>query len=148
VRDVAMAAVLLLGAVAALVEGRGLPFGTIAAPGPGFFPRALAVGLAGVAAVLVARAMVAGRADVTPLAAAGGRIRLAGVVGALFVFTAVLDSLGFVVATFLLMAALFRVVERHRWTIVVAESAATAVVSHLIFKTWLGVRLPPGPWGF
>ena len=147
-RDVAMAAVLLLGAVAALVEGRGLPFGTVAAPGPGFFPRALAAGLAGVAALLLVGAVMAGRAAAPPAAVPGGRTRLAGVVIALFVFTAVLDHLGFVVATFLLMAALFRVVERHRWTTVVAESAAAAVVSHVGFKIWLGVRLPPGPWGF
>ena len=147
-RDVAMAAVLLLGAVAALVEGRHLPFGTVAAPGPGFFPRALAAGLAGVVVLLLARAVVTGRAAATPAAMPGGRTRLAGVVVALFLFTAVVDHLGFVVATFLLMAALFRVVERHRWTIVVAESAAAAVVSHVVFKIWLGVRLPPGPWGF
>ena len=147
-RDVAMAAVLLLGAVAALVEGRHLPFGTVAAPGPGFFPRALAARLAGIVVLLLARAVVAGRAAARPAAVPGGGTRLAGVVVALFLFTAVLDHLGFVVATFLLMAALFRVVERHRWTTVVAESAAAAVVSHLVFKIWLGVRLPPGPWGF
>jgi len=148
VRDVAAAAVLLLGAVAALVEGRGLPFGTIAVPGPGFFPRALAAGLAGVAALLLARAVVAGRASAMPPAMPGARFRLAAVVGVLFAFTAVLDWLGFVAATFLLMVVLFRVVEQHRWTIVVAESAAAAVASHVLFKMWLGVRLPPGPWGF
>jgi len=148
VRDVVAAAVLLLGAVAALVGGRGLPFGSVAAPGPGFFPRALAAGLAGVAALLLARALVAGRAPATPPAMPGARFRLGAVVGALFAFTVVLDWLGFVAATFLLMVVLFRVVERHRWTIVVGESAAAAVASHVLFKTWLGVRLPPGPWGF
>ncbi len=130
------AAVLLLGAVAVLVEGRGLPFGAVAAPGPGFFPRALAV------------AVVAGRASAAPPAMPGARFRLGAVVGVLFAFTAVLDWLGFAAATFLLMVVLFRVVERHRWTIVVAESAAAAAACHVLFKMWLGVRLPPGPWGF
>jgi hypothetical protein len=83
-----------------------------------------------------------------PPAAPGARVRLVAVVGALFAFTAVLERLGFVAATFLLMVVLFRVVERHRWAIVVAESATAAIASHLLFKTWLGVRLPPGPWGF
>lgn len=147
-RDVAAAAVLLLVGLAALVHGRGLPFGTIAAPGPGFFPRVLATALAGVASLLLGRAVAARAAVAGPPVPPDARIRLTAVVGALFAFTAVLEPLGFVAATFLLMVVLFRVVERHRWTIVVAESAAAAVASHVLFKTWLGVRLPPGPWGF
>ncbi|HEU5195467.1 MAG TPA: tripartite tricarboxylate transporter TctB family protein [Methylomirabilota bacterium] len=147
-RDVASAALLLLGAAGAFVHGRRLPFGSIAAPGPGFFPLTVAAALAGVAAVLLVRALAARVAPAGPTAAPGARLRLVAVVGALFAFTVVLEPLGFVVATFLLMLVLFRVVEQHRWTIVVAESAAAAVASHVLFKTWLGVRLPPGPWGF
>ena len=148
VRDVAAATVLLLGAVAALVAGRPLPFGSIAAPGPGFFPRTLAAALVGVATVLLLRALVADRAPAAPHVGQGARARLLAVTGALFAFTALLDRLGFVAATFLLLVVLFRVVERHRWSIVVVDSAATAIASHVLFKTWLGVRLPPGPWGF
>ena len=144
-RDVAAAVVLLLGAAGAIVEGRSLPFGTIAAPGPGFFPLTVAVALAGMAVLLLVRPQPAA----PPLAwPPGARVRLLAVVAALFAFTAILEPLGFLAATFLLMLVLFRVVEEHRWAIVVAESAAAAVASHVLFKTWLGVRLPPGPWGF
>ena len=146
-RDVAAAVVLLFVAAAAFLGGRGLPFGAIAVPGPGFFPLVVAGALGGVAGLLLARAVMAVPAPAAPLAR-GARSRLVAVVIALFAFTAVLESLGFVAATFLLMVVLFRVVEQHRWTIVVAESAAAAIASHVLFKTWLGVRLPPGPWGF
>jgi putative tricarboxylic transport membrane protein len=147
-RDVAAAAVLLLVGLAAFVQGRGLPFGSIAAPGPGFFPRVVAAALAVVAILLLSRALAARQEPAGSSVPPDARIRLTAVVGALFAFTAVLEPLGFLAATFLLMVVLFRVVERHRWTIVVAESAAAAVASHVLFKTWLGVRLPPGPWGF
>jgi hypothetical protein len=46
------------------------------------------------------------------------------------------------------MVVLFRVVESHGWTLAILESAASAGLGHVIFRTWLGVRLPPGPWGF
>jgi putative tricarboxylic transport membrane protein len=147
-RDVVAAAVLLLVGLAAFVEGRGLPFGAIAAPGPGFFPLVVATTLAGVSLILLARAVASRPAPVAVPVPPDARLRLAAVVAALFAFTAVLEPLGFLAATFLLMVVLFRVVEGHRWTIVVAESAAAAVASHVLFKTWLGVRLPPGPWGF
>ena len=146
-RDVAAAVVLLVVAAAAFLGGRGLPFGAVAAPGPGFFPLVVAGALGGVAVLLLARAVMAAPAPGAPLAQ-GARSRLVAVSIALFAFTAVLESLGFVAATFLLMIVLFRVVEQHRWTVVVAESAAAAIASHVLFKTWLGVRLPPGPWGF
>src|ERR1043166_3859617 len=134
-RDVAAAALLLLFGVAALVMGRGLPFGTIAAPGPGFFPLVVAAALAGMAGLLLLRAVAAAPAPAFPPAPPGARIRLVAVMAALFGFAAVLDWLGFMTATFLLMVVLFRVVERHRWAIVVAESAAAALACHVLFKT-------------
>ena len=144
-RDVAAAVVLLLGAAGAIVEGRSLPFGTIASPGPGFFPLTVAVAFAGMAVLLLVRRQTAE----VPLAwPPGARLRLLAVVAALFAFTALLEPLGFLAATFLLMLVLFRVVEQHRWAIVIAEAVAAAVASQVLFKTWLGVRLPPGPWGF
>jgi hypothetical protein len=35
-----------------------------------------------------------------------------------------------------------------RWTVAIAASALTSIVTYVIFKVWLYVRLPPGPWGF
>jgi hypothetical protein len=152
VRETWSAAVVLVVGVAALVQARTLPFGSIAAPGPGFFPLTLSIGLALIGAVLVARAALAGggpdavAAGTAP--AAGARARLVIVVGAMFAYAAALPWLGFVLTTFALMVVLFRVVESHRWTTAVIESIASAALSHVVFRTWLGVRLPPGPWGF
>ena len=148
-RELAAAVVLLVAALAGVVEASRLPLGRIVAPGPGFFPFALALGLAATAAMLVMRALRHAQPS-RPAApvSAGGRARLLTVVVALFGYTAVLGGLGFVVATFLLMVVLFRAVESHRWAVALAAAASAAVLSHLLFKVWLGVRLPPGPWGF
>ncbi|HEU4369121.1 MAG TPA: tripartite tricarboxylate transporter TctB family protein [Methylomirabilota bacterium] len=148
-RELAAAVVLLAAALAGVVEASRLALGRIVAPGPGFFPFALALGLAATATLLVARALrrpqPSGPAGpVSP----GGRTRLLTVVGALFGYAAVLGGLGFVVATFLLMVVLFRAVESQRWAVALAASASSAILGHLLFKVWLGVRLPPGPWGF
>ena len=45
------------------------------------------------------------------------------------------------------LSAFFRALEGMRWTVAVAASALTSVVTYVVFKVWLYVRLPPGPWG-
>jgi len=82
-----------------------------------------------------------------PSAAASRRVRLVATVLALFVYALVLESGGFLLSTFLLMIVVFRI-EPLRWPFAIGGAAAAAVLSQLVFKTWLGVRLPPGPWGF
>jgi hypothetical protein len=148
-REVASAAVLLAVAIAAVLEARKLPAGTVVAPGAGFFPLLLAAGLAVVAAILLVRALLGPppAASGAPVAAAE-RVRLLVVVAALFAYVVLLQPLGFVLASFLLMLALFRAVQSHRWVVAIGESVAAAILGHLVFQAWLGVRLPRGPWGF
>jgi putative tricarboxylic transport membrane protein len=146
-RELGAAVVLLAAALAGLVEAWRLPLGRVVAPGPGFFPFTLAAGLTVTAVLLLVRARRR-PAPAPPPATPGGRARLVTVVVALFAYTALLGWLGFVLATFLLMLALFRAAEPHRWPVTLLAAASAAVLGHVLFKTWLGVRLPPGPWGF
>jgi putative tricarboxylic transport membrane protein len=177
VRELGSALGLLLLSVVALVQARDLPFGSLRSPGPGFFPVLLAAGLGVIALVLVARARAAARAAATDgaadrgapappapaapaarvltapapeaaQAAGGDRRKLVLVIAALVAYTAVFERLGFVLSTVGLLLVLFRVVQSHGWWIAVAESAGTALAAHVLFRVWLGVRLPPGPWGF
>jgi hypothetical protein len=143
------AALAVLGfASAALVEARRLPFGSVSVPGAGFFPLTLSAGLALLGTLLVVRAFTAPPTGAAAFVAPGGRARMLTVVVALFAYAAALGWLGFALTTFALMVVLFRVVESHGWPRALVESAAAAALSHVVFKTWLGVRLPPGPWGF
>jgi len=141
-RDRAAAVVLLVFGVIALEEARKLRFGTIARPGPGFFPVVLAAAFCIVCAALVLTAVRSGSA---PGAIDGGRKMIAAM-AALFVYAFVLEPAGFVAATFALLLFFFRALERQRWIPALAGSFATAFVTYLVFKVWLRVQLPAGPW--
>jgi hypothetical protein len=143
------AAALTAFGIAGIVEARTLPFGGVTRPGPGLFPMCLAIALTLVAAGILASSL-RGRTDGAAAGGTsrGGLARAAATLAALFVYTAALEPLGFGLSTFLLIAFLFRAIEPQRWSIALGGAVLTVVASHILFRVWLGVRLPLGPWGF
>ena len=143
------AATLTAFGAAGVVASRTLPFGHVTRPGAGFFPTCLAVLLTLVAGALLLRS-IGGRASATggPDATWRGMARAVATLLALLAYVVLLQHLGFAVATFLLVAFLFRAIEPQRWPVAIGGAVATVVVSHLLFQVWLRVRLPVGPWGF
>ncbi|HXH82978.1 MAG TPA: tripartite tricarboxylate transporter TctB family protein, partial [Candidatus Tectomicrobia bacterium] len=81
-------------------------------------------------------------------ASRAGLVRAAATLGALLAYAFVLERVGFVLATFGLIAFLLRVVEPRPWPVAVGAAAAAVIATHLLFRVWLGVRLPAGPGGF
>lgn len=147
-RDRAAAAVLLLFGAAAAVEARRLTIGNPGHPGPGFLPFWLAVALCLVAAALALRPAPQGPSLGTATAERRrpGKVVLVLVASATYAF--LLEPLGFLLTTFLFLLFLLRAIEARAWTSSLVVSAATALASHLVFKVWLDVQLPAGPWGF
>lgn len=146
-RERVAAAVLLLVGLAGAFEARRLSIGEVSRPGPGFFPFYLGVALAVVALALLARSL-ARRAPAAP-PPGGEPLRRAKAVWTLLAGVAyafLLEPLGFLVTTFLLLFFLFTVIEPKRWTTAVALSALTALATWIVFKLWLGVQLPGGVW--
>jgi putative tricarboxylic transport membrane protein len=144
-RDRAAAAVLLAFGLIALEEARKLRLGSIARPGPGFFPVLLAAAFSVVCLVLLVnawRAREPARGPDTQL----GWLKIVATMAALFVYAFALERVGFVVATFALLLFFFKVLERQRWVMALAGSLVTALVTYLVFKVWLHVQLPAGPW--
>jgi len=143
-RDRGAAAVLLVFGLIALEEASRLRFGSLARPGPGFFPVVLAAGFSLACAVLLlARARAADAAPVARL----GWPKIGATMAALCVYALVLESAGFVAATFALLLFFFKALERQRWLVALASSLVTALVTYLVFKVWLNVQLPAGLWG-
>jgi putative tricarboxylic transport membrane protein len=106
------AAVLLVAGLLGVVEAGKLASGSIATPGPGFFPLCLAAGFSVVAGVLlVASFRERNVGPGAPLIVAGRRGQVVAAIVTLVVYAFVLEPLGFVLATFLLMVVLFRAVE-------------------------------------
>ena len=150
-RDLGAAAVLLAFGLFALTQARGLRFGTVVAPGPGFFPLCLAGALCLTSLALFVSAWRAtspgaqGAPEGAPASVGGGqRFAVTGTLAALLVYALVLEWLGFLLATFALLLFFFRVLQRQSWVVVVTGSLATSVLSYLVFKTWLGINLPGG----
>ena len=145
-RDRGAAAVLLVFGLVAFAEATRLRFGSIARPGPGFVPVVLAAAFSLVCVALLVNARRPRDAAAPPVARLGWP-RIAAAMAALFVYALALEPVGFVAATFVLLLFFFRVLERQRWLAALAGSLVTALVTYLVFKIWLNVQLPAGPWG-
>ena len=145
-RDRGAAAVLLVFGLVTFAEATRLRFGSIARPGPGFVPVVLAAAFSLVCVGLLVDARRARDADAPPVARLGWP-KIVATMAALFVYALVLEPVGFVAATFALLLFFFRMLERRRWLVALAGSLLTALVTYLVFKVWLNVQLPAGPWG-
>ena len=75
---------------------------------------------------------------------AAGLRRVAGMVGLLVLYIALMPTLGFLLATTLFALPLVRTLGTWSWPTTIATTLAIAVSSHVVFKHWLGMPLP---WG-
>jgi putative tricarboxylic transport membrane protein len=142
-RDGIAAAALLLVAAVAIHQAGALPFGTVRAPGEGFFPWWLGVALAGLALGLAAQARRAPGTGRTGRGHVGRVLALLAVLGA---YSLALEPLGYPICTFLLV--LFTVAPGSRGELLAAVAVALLASggSYLLFGVWLEVPLPAGPF--
>ncbi len=66
----------------------------------------------------------------------------------LFGYTIVVNWLGFVLTTFIVVFVLFRLLESKKWWLMVIEAALIAIGNYLFFVEWLGLSLPQGFLGW
>ncbi len=74
--------------------------------------------------------------------------KIAFVLTSLLSYVFLLNYLGFLLPTFLLMFLLFKFVEPTRWWIALGAAALATGAAYLIFKILLNVPFPSGVWGF
>lgn len=68
---------------------------------------------------------------------------------ALFAYALVLDILGFLLSTFLLLVFLFHVgMEPQKWFWAIGGSAIASLSCYAVFELWLRTQLPKGILGF
>ncbi|HEY7553209.1 MAG TPA: tripartite tricarboxylate transporter TctB family protein [Candidatus Binatia bacterium] len=140
---------LLLGFLATLESWR-LVLGEVGKPGAGFFPFYLALGLTITSFALVVRSFVGRAAErgssPGPLdAKAVGKI--VWLVSGLILYAFAFEKIGFLLSTFLVMVFLLRAIAAFAWRLTLGGSIAIAFLAYLVFKIWLQVQLPAGPWG-
>jgi len=115
------------------------------APASGFLPLAYGGLLALLSAGVLATALGAG-ADGGP-----GREPIRKpllVIGALLLAVLGIETVGFASAIFVMLLVLYGFVERLPILAAVVVSAVASGLLTVVFRTWLGVPLPSGPWGF
>jgi hypothetical protein len=66
----------------------------------------------------------------------------------LVLYGLLLERLGFIGTTFVLLILLLRIGERTRWSLVLAVASLTALSTFVLFDLWLGIKLPKGTFGF
>ena len=138
--ETAVAAVLLAIALYVGVEALRMPRGSLALPGPGFFPAGLAVLLGAAALGLLARVGLGLAADEEAVALGHGHVVT--ILASLAGVALLLERLGFLVTLSLFLLVLFRALSPLGWLRSAVAAVATTVAAYLFFHTVLGVSLP------
>ncbi|MFC1815537.1 tripartite tricarboxylate transporter TctB family protein [Thermodesulfobacteriota bacterium] len=121
-----------------LWESLRLGLGTLMKPGSGFFSFCAGVILSVLSLVVIYR----GWGVRESLTAHSRRVIL--VLLSLFVYSLVLNTLGFVVSTFFLVGILFQIGESRRWWTLLIMSVLVTSLAYLIFGVLLNVYFPRG----
>jgi hypothetical protein len=138
-------AVLAAFALFVLWESRTIPFGTVAAPGPGTVPVLLALTL-----LVCSLAVIAGGAAARPVSALEWpewRHAVA-ILGTCVFMALALERLGYRLTILIALLALLTVVERKRWVVGAVFAVAFSLGTYYVFHTFLRVPMPLGPFGF
>ncbi len=139
-RFLGITAVLIATPVAIAAWGFGV--GTPQSPGAGFWPLSVAAVMWALGALLVLRP----EPDAAVEAGAGesrwGRFAIS--LSTLVLYVALLETLGYLTTTALMLLAQLRFVERRSWRSSLTIAALAALGSLVLFKVLLKVSLPPG----
>jgi putative tricarboxylic transport membrane protein len=138
------ALVLMVFSGAVIREALNLGVGTAKTPGSGFMIFGTAVVLGVMASVQFAKSL---RTRDEKTGEPPEKIhlwRVVSVIAANVLYIAVLDWVGFILCTFILLCFLLQVYEKGKWVWAVAGAAATSVLTYLIFAKLLQLNLPKG----
>jgi len=126
-------------------QGRSLSFGNLHAPGSGFFPKLIAASLIILSVLDLARGRK--NEEVKAALSRSSALRLLVLFLGLIGYFLLFETLGFVVASFLLMFFLFLWVARQRWFMALCSAVVCIVLAYVLFEVLLKANLPKGVLG-
>jgi putative tricarboxylic transport membrane protein len=139
--------ILLFGGATALFSLR-MPLGTFRMAGPGMFPLILGILLMILSAVYVLNLFFQGKKGPIKKAASSesseSPVPLILFLGTMVSVAAFFNRLGYPLSSFLLMAALLRILGVKRWMVTLPLASITAAVCYFIFVQLLRIPLPKG----
>ena len=134
---------LMIFSGAVISEALNLELGTPQNPGSGFMIFGAAVILGILALLQFLNALLFHRQAKTE----GEKThlgRIIAVIGANILYIAALESVGFLLCTFLLLGFLFQIYEKGRWAWALGGAAATSLLTYVVFSRLLQLNLPKG----
>jgi len=120
--------------------------GTLRHPGPGLLAFGAGASVGVLALVLLIRSMISpeGQAEAADRGRTLRKGRFLLICLSLFIYTAVVNRLGFLLSTFAFVLFILRMIETERWWRTVIKSILITIGNYLIFVVWLGLSLPKG----
>jgi putative tricarboxylic transport membrane protein len=138
----------LVLSTAVCAESWRLHVGGVHAPGPGFLPFYTAILLGLLALISLLQTLKESKGPASEIWGGIQFGKLAILLGTLFLYVFLLDRLGFLLGTFLLLLVLFRIIEPYGWKTVLVSSLLTIAGTYFFFVILLESRLPRGFFGF
>jgi putative tricarboxylic transport membrane protein len=129
--------------------GYDLHLGNLHDPGPGFMFFWVGVIMIGLSLIVLIKAVrQKGQKGELNFLWKGIRWQKAVLVlAALFIYAYVLNSLGFILTTILLLIFLFKAVEPQKWSWAILGAVICTLAAYGLFQFWLGCQLPQGLLG-
>ena len=143
--DIIGSVLLIVIGIGVVIESIRLKLGTPLMPKPGFFPFLGGALLIGLAVILLVQGLLR-RGKPTPQSSevVGELQRPAILIVSMSVYTAVLEPLGYVLPTTILVAVILRVLGVTSWKILGLASIGLSVGAYVLFGKALGIDLPTG----
>ena len=144
-REIIICSFWLLLSCSLSIESYRLGLSTAHRPGPGLFPfiAAIAIGLIAVFRLVSSLRKSSPDDNFEPGIASETRLVLY-VIAGMTAYAFLLDLLGFLFCTFLLVAFYLRVIAARRWPATLSFAAAVALPSHFFFDVLLKAEMPRG----
>lgn len=126
----------------------GMPVGRLGEPGPGFLPLIVGILLVVISGIVFRQSLKSKVADQkVPGLDRKQLFKVLTMCLALILYAVALKPLGFVLVTFLLIVFLFRAIGNYQWKVSIAGAILITLCFYLLFKVWLEVQFPMGPFG-
>jgi putative tricarboxylic transport membrane protein len=148
--DLITGVVLLVLAGYIINEARLMPPSGTFGPGSGFFPFWLGIILAGLSLILVVGATLRPKdpEDRSPFPGRTALFAVTKVLVGLILFTLLMETMGFILNTFIFVIYLMKVVQGERWWVTLLIAVATTACLYIVFQVLLGITLPRNMFGF
>jgi putative tricarboxylic transport membrane protein len=139
--------ILLIVSIAIIAGSLSYALGTLSSPGPGFLPLACGLIMAGLSLVVFVQAVSKGKKETGREGEAFWTSRWPKLAAALIILLAysfLLETLGYVLMTFVFLLFVLKVVEPTPWGSALLESVLATGISYAVLELWLKVPLPRG----